>query len=321
MPLTAAATVPASALPWIALIAAIALLLVLDLAVMKGRGGIMSLRVAALASVFWVSVAFVFFLVLVAAGDTGGAQAFVAGYLVEKSLSLDNVFVFVLVLGAFSVPAAERHRLLTYGIVGALVFRALFIVMGAAVLSEFAWLNFVLAAVLVATGWRMWRHRHDDDSERALIDGIRRRLPISDSPPAGRLARRENGRTVLTASGAALVAIGVVDLILALDSVPAILAITSDAYIVFAANAFALLGLRPLFFFVSELADRLYYLKAALAALLVFVGAKMAVAQVAGKLGPEITLPIIAAILAAGVIASLVRRRRLARPVHTTQEV
>jgi tellurite resistance protein TerC len=316
-----AAVVPAASWPWIALIAAIALLLVLDLAVMKGRGGVMSLRGAVLASAFWVSVALVFFLILIAVGDSGGARAFMSGYLVEKSLSLDNVFVFVLVLGAFAVPMAERHRLLTYGIIGALAFRAVFIVVGAAALSEFAWLNLLLAAILVATGWRMWRHRHDDDSERALVEAIRRRLPISDSPPAGRLARRENGGTVLTASGAALVAIGAVDIILAVDSVPAILAITSDAYIVFAANAFALLGLRPLFFFVAELADRLYYLKAALSALLVFIGAKMAAAQFVGKLGPEITLPIIAVILGAGVIASLVRRHRLARLVPASQEV
>ena len=310
-----------AALPWIALSGAIAALLVVDLFVMRGRGGVMSLRFAALASAFWVSVALAFFGILLVAGGSGDAQAFLAGYLVEKSLSLDNVFVFLLVFSAFAVPVAERHRLLTYGIVGALVFRALFIVAGAAVLSAFAWVNFILAAVLVATGWKMWRHRHDYDGERALVERVRRRLPIADGAPAGRLAVRENGRRMLTAGGAALVAVALIDVVFALDSVPAILAITSDTFIVFAANALALLGLRPLFFFVGELVERLPYLKASLAALLVFIGAKMAASQVVGKLGPEITLPIIAAILGAGVVASLVRRRPPAPSTPAIQEV
>ena len=311
MTLISASVVSSSTLPWLALIGALAVLLVLDLAVMKGRGGVRSLRGAALASVFWVAVSIGFFGILLAVGGSGDANSFLAGYLLEKSLSLDNVFVFLLVFSAFAVPAAERHRLLTYGIVGALVLRAVFIVGGAALLSQFAWVSFIFAALLVYTGWKMWRHRHDHDGERALVDRLRRRLPISDEPSGQRLLRRENGRRVLTASGAALLGIAIVDIVFAIDSVPAILAITSDAYIVFAANAFALLGLRPLFFLVAELTERLYYLKTALAALLVFIGAKMAAAQVVGKLGPEVTLPIIAAILGTGVVASLLRRRRL----------
>jgi tellurite resistance protein TerC len=242
--------------------------------------------------------------------DRSDASAYLAGYLVEKSLSLDNVFVFLLVFTAFGVPVAERHRLLTYGILGALVLRLIFILAGVAVLGAFSWLNFVFAAFLVWTGWRMFRHRHDHGGEQALIDKLSRRLPMSSAPPEGRLARREDGRRVLTTAGAALAAIAIVDLIFAVDSVPAILAITTDSFIVFAANAFALLGLRPLFFLVADLVERLYYLKTALAALLVFIGAKMALAQVVGKIGPEISLPIIAAILTAGVVASLVRDRR-----------
>ena len=301
-----------SAAPWAGLAVAIVVLLAIDLFVVRGRGGEMSLRLATVASLAWVGVSLAFFGILLAFGDAEDASAYLAGYLVEKSLSLDNVFVFLLVFTAFGVPVAERHRLLTYGIIGALVLRLIFILAGAAVLGAFSWLNFVFAAFLIWTGWRMYRHRHDHDGEQELVEKLSRRLPMSSAPPEGRLARRENGRRVLTTAGAALVAIAIVDLIFAVDSVPAILAITTDSYIVFAANAFALLGLRPLFFLVAELVERLYYLKTALAALLIFIGAKMGLAQIVGKIGPEISLPIILGILAAGVIASLVRDRRAA---------
>jgi tellurite resistance protein TerC len=275
---------------WIALIVAIAVLLAIDLLVVRGRE--MTLRAAAVASVVWVAVSLAFFGVLLATGADAGS--YLAGYLVEKSLSLDNVFVFLLVFTAFGVPAAERHRLLTYGIAAALVLRALFIVVGAAVLHEFGWVSFVFAALLGWTAWRMFRHRHDHEGEDELVRKLRARLP--------------------SASVAALAAIALVDVIFAIDSVPAILAITSDTFIVFAANAFALLGLRPLFFLVSDLVDRLYYLKTALAALLAFIAIKMALGELVGKIGPEISLPVIAAILGAGVAASLLRERRYSRP-------
>jgi tellurite resistance protein TerC len=207
------------------------------------------------------------------------------------------VFVFLLVFAAFGVAGADRHRLLSYGIVLALVLRAVFIVAGAAALHAFGWLSFVFAAFLIWTGWKMFRHRHDHDSESAIVTKLTRLLPIGSA-------------------GAALVGIAVVDILFAVDSVPAILAITDDTFIVFAANAFALLGLRPLFFLVAELVDRLYYLKTALAALLVFIGAKMAAAEFVGKIGPEISLPVIALILGTGVAASLVRSSRT--PTHAT---
>jgi tellurite resistance protein TerC len=278
---------------WLALSAAILVLLAIDLLVVGRRGGEMSLRFAGMASVVWVGVAFAFAGVLALVGSGGDAADYVAGYLVEKSLSLDNVFVFLLVFGAFAVPNAERHRLLTYGIVGALVMRAVFIVVGAAALERFSWIAFLFAALLVWTGWKMFRHRHDHDGETALVEKVRARLPAA-----------------LPAGGAALAGIAIVDVIFAVDSVPAILAITPVPFVVFAANAFALLGLRPLFFLVAELVERLYHLKTALAVLLVFIGAKMAAGELVGKIGPEYSLPAIAAILGAGVVASLIRERR-----------
>ena len=161
----------------------------------------------------------------------------------------------------------------------------------------------------------MFRHRHDHDSEEALVDKLRSRFPIANggSDGGGKLVVRENGKRLLTVGGAALLAIAVVDVIFAVDSVPAILAITPEPFVVFAANAFALLGLRPLFFLVAELVDRLYYLKTALAVLLIAIGLKMAAGELFGKIGPEYSLPGIALILGTGVVASLVRQRRLDR--------
>ena len=281
-----------SPIAWLALIGAIVLLLVVDLFVVGRRGGEMSLRFASLASVFWIAVAFAFGGVLLLFGEPAAAGDYIAGYLVEKSLSLDNVFVFLLVFGAFGIAEAERHKLLTYGIAGALVMRAVFIVLGAAALERFSWIAFLFAALLVYTGYKMFRHRHDHDSETELVEKLQRRLPG------------------LKAGGAALAAIAIVDIIFAVDSVPAILAITPVAFIVFAANAFALLGLRPLFFLVADLVDRLYYLKTALAVLLIAIGLKMAAGELWGKIGPEYSLPGIALILGTGVVASLVRDRR-----------
>ena len=283
---------------WIALIGALAVLLAIDLLIVRGRGGEMSLRAAAVASALWVAVALAFGAVLLLAGERADAEAYLAGYLVEKSLSLDNVFVFLLVFTAFGLPVAERHRLLSYGIVAALALRAVFIVVGAAALGAVGWLSFVFAAFLIWTGWKMLRHRHDHGAEEAMVERLQRWL------------RPEHGRWALSTGAAALAAIAIVDVIFAVDSVPAILAITSDTFIVFAANAFALLGLRPLFFLVADLVERLYYLKTALAVLLVFIGAKMAAAEFVGKIGPEYSLPAIAAILGSGVVASLVRNRR-----------
>jgi tellurite resistance protein TerC len=300
-----------SAFAWGALIGAVALLLLIDLKLMSGRGGAMSPGLAARASIFWVALAFAFAAILLIVAGPASASNYVAGYLVEKSLSLDNVFVFLILLGAFRVADHERHRLLTFGIIGALVLRGLFIVVGAAALAAFGWLNFVFAALLIWTGVRLWQHRHDHEGEEALVEGIRARLPISDAEHGRRLLVREDGRRLLTRSGAALVGLIVVDVIFAIDSVPAILAITTDAYIVFAANAFALMGLRPLFFLVADLVERLYYLKAALAALLIIIGVKMVVGHVGEKVGPEITLPAIALVLGVGVAASLVRARRM----------
>ncbi|HEU4975428.1 MAG TPA: hypothetical protein VFT50_10100 [Baekduia sp.] len=282
---------------WLILLGALAALLAFDLwlARREARGAGMSVRKATLHSVGWLAVALAFgFGILMALGGRD-AGLYYAGFLVEKSLSLDNVFVFLLILTSFGIADHERHRLLTWGIVAALVLRGVFIAIGATALHHASWISFVFAALLIWTGWRMFRHRHDSEGETAFVERLRSKLPN------------------LSVSTAAVAALVVADIVFAIDSVPSILAITDDPFIVFAANAFALLGLAPLFFLVADLVERLYYLKTALAALLVLIGIKMAAGELWGKLGPEISLPAIALVLGTGVVASLVRDRRAAR--------
>lgn len=313
MPVPALAAAPLAepgTTAWLGLFAGIAVLLVIDLLVLKGRGGAMSTKAATVTSIVWVAIALSFGGILLALGTKEQASSYFAGYVVEKSLSLDNVFVFLVVLDAFVIAAHHRARLLTYGIVMALVLRLLFIVAGAAALKEAGWLSIPFALILLWTGIRLWRSRHDHGGEAELVEGVRKRLSVAEGDHGGALTTKVLGKRRLTAAGAALVAIAVVDIIFAVDSVPAILAITTDTYVVFAANAFALLGLRPLFFLVAHLVERLYYLKPALAILLIFIAAKMGASEFIGKVPPQWSLLGIAVILGTGVVASLVRDRR-----------
>lgn len=269
---------------WLVLVGIVVALLAVDLVLMRGREAAPTVRQASVASVAWVSIALAFGFGLLVLGDPGQGQAYFAGYLVEKTLSLDNVFVFLLVFGALGVPSADRERLLTFGIVAALVLRAGAIVAGAALLDAFGWVSFLFAALLAWTAWGMLRHRHDHDSEAKLAEGLVRRLPLKGG-------------------AAALVAIAVVDLIFAIDSVPAILAITDDTFVVFAANAFALLGMRALYALLEGASDRFEHLGSGLAFILVFVGAKMLLEDLV-HLPVALSLLVIVAALAASVLAS-----------------
>ena len=294
---------------WLVLVGLVAVLFFLDLVVMRSRGGVMSTRGAMLATGFWILVAFAFggYILLTLGSEAG--KTYISGYLIEKSLSLDNVFVFLLVMSSFAIPFEQQHRLLTFGIIGALVLRALFIVAGAAALQTFGWVSIPFALILLWTGVKLWQHRHDHDEETKLVEKVYDRLPITQDD-SGKLWIRKNGKRLFTPAGGALIGIILVDILFAVDSVPAILAVTTDVYIVWAANAFALLGLRPLFFVVAVLVERFYYLKTALAVLLIFIGIKLGLQEFVGKLDPAISLAVIALILLTGMIASLIREKR-----------
>jgi tellurite resistance protein TerC len=305
-------------LGWALTIGAIAALLIVDLAVAGRRPHAVGFREAAAQSVFFIAVAVAFGLVLgLVAGWDFGAQYF-AGYVVEKSLSVDNLFVFVIIMSTFAVPAEHQHKVLTIGILLALILRAIFIALGAALLSAFSFMFLVFGLVLVFTAVQLFRHRDEDPSleDNVLVGFARRRLPFTDAYEGGRIVTRESGRRVFTPLLLVLLAIGSTDLLFALDSIPAIFGVTREAFIVFAANAFALLGLRALFFLVSGLLDRLIYLSIGLSLILLFIGAKLILhfGHLQSHAIPEISTPlslvVIVVILAVTTVASLVASRR-----------
>ena len=297
---------------------AVVALLTIDLVVAARRPRVVAFREAAAWSILYVALALAFGVGLgLVSGWTYGAEYF-AGYAVEKSLSVDNLFVFVIILTTFAVPAEHQHRVLTFGIIAALILRAIFIALGAALLAAFSFMFLLFGLLLVLTGIQLFRHRDEDPTidDNVVLVTARRLLPFSDRYDGGRLTTHENGRRMLTPMALVLIAIGTTDVLFALDSIPAIFGITQEAYIVFVANAFALLGLRALYFLVSGLLDRLVYLSAGLAAILVFIGAKLVLHYLHKRWDgvPEISalqsLVVIACVLGIVTIASIVKTRR-----------
>jgi tellurite resistance protein TerC len=278
----------------------------------------MSFRAAAIWSLFYIAAALAFGAALgLLAGWSLGTQ-FLAGYVVEKSLSVDNLFVFVIIMSTFAVPAEYQPRALAFGIGLALVLRAIFIALGAALLAAFSFMFLVFGIALIATAVQLVRHRDQDPSvtDNRLVAFARRRLPLTDRYDGGRILTLVNGRRMLTPLFIVLLAIGTTDFLFALDSIPAVYGVTRHPYIVLAANVFALLGLRALFFLVAGLLDRLVYLSVGLSVILTFIGIKLVLHF--GHLQhhgiPEIStaasLAVIVVVLGATTMASLRAVRR-----------
>jgi tellurite resistance protein TerC len=242
----------------------------------------------------------------VAGGEHAGE--YFAGYLIEKSLSVDNIFVFALIFGYFSVPAKYQHRVLFWGVVGALVMRAGFIAAGATLLDRFSWTVYVFGAFLLVTGVRMARQRDDhvDPSRNPLLRLLRRRVPMTEGYEGQRFVVRRAGRLLATPMLAVLLVVETTDVVFAVDSIPAIFAVTDEPFLVFTSNAFAILGLRALYFLLAGMITRFAYLKIGLAAVLAFVGVKLLLTHVV-HLPIWLSLGVIAGILGTALVASLVR--------------
>ncbi|MFN8622273.1 MAG: TerC family protein [Chloroflexota bacterium] len=295
---------------WILLIAIIATFLLLDLFVFHREAHRVSFREAAIWSVVWIGLGLGFGgLVWAWMGPQAGGE-YLAGYAIEKSLSMDNVFLFAMIFGWFLVPAEHQHRLLFYGVLGAIVFRLVFILAGSALLDAFHWTIYIFGAILLWTGWRMARSSgHGIDPDRnPVLRLMRRVIPVSDRYDGGRFLTMENGRRVATPLLAVLVVVETSDILFAIDSIPAIFAITTDPFIVFASNAFAILGLRSLYFLLAGLIDRFAYLKIGLAALLVFAGVKILISDIY-KMPVLVSLAAIVSILAVSIAWSLWKTR------------
>jgi tellurite resistance protein TerC len=304
---------------WAATIGLIVVLMVADLFTTRpGHQHAVGFREAVLASVFYVAVALAFGVVFgLVAGWQYGGQYF-AGYIVEKSLSIDNLFVFVVIMTTFAVPAEFQHRVLSFGILVALVLRGIFIALGAVLIASFSFMFAVFGVVLLLTAIQLFRHRDQDPDieDNAVVRIARRVIPISDSFAGGRMLTSVDGRRVATPLFIVFLAIASTDLLFALDSIPAVFGVTREAFIVFTANAFALLGLRALYFLVTGLLDRLVYLSTGLSLILAFIGVKLLLhfGHKQDHAIPEVStgasLIVILVILTLTVVASLLKSRR-----------
>ncbi len=284
-------------------LALLAVLLAADLALLR-RATLLSLKQALWWSAAWIAISLLFngWLAL-RYGPTAGLE-FLTGYLVEKSLSIENIFVFALIFGALKIPIAAQQRVLPLGIIGAIVLRGAVIAAGTALLDRFEWLLYPFGAFLVYTGAKLFLNRHARDAEAPLLGLARRIVPSAEELDGGRWTTVRNGRRLATPLLLALILVTVADAVFAVDSVPAVLAVTRDPFIVFSSNALAILGLRALYFAVAALLQRFRYLKAGLAGILLFVGAKMMLAD-AIHVPPFLSLAVIVAILGAAVVLSL----------------
>jgi tellurite resistance protein TerC len=307
---------------WLAFVGLILGLLALDLFVFHKHAHVVSVREATIWSVVWIALGLGFgALVWGWLGPERGGEYF-AGYLIEKALSVDNIFVFAMVFGYFAVPAAYQHRVLFWGVVGAIVLRAIFIAAGAELLKEFHWLIYLFGAILVATGVKMaFGGETQIDPERNLLRRLLRRImPVSGEYHGQRFFIRQAGTLVATPLFAVLLIVETTDVLFAIDSIPAIFAITREPFIVFASNAFAILGLRSLYFVLADVMHRFEYLKVGLGGILVFAGAKMLLSETAYKIDVWVSLGIIGLILAASIAASLLMTRRHTAPEPGTEE-
>ncbi|MGY1606122.1 MULTISPECIES: TerC family protein [unclassified Geodermatophilus] len=291
---------------WLAVLGVIVGMLAVDLFAHR-RAHVIGVREAALWSAVWVAIGVGFGAWVWWAYGAEFGQQYYAGYLIEKSLAVDNVFVWAIIFTFFAVPREYQHRVLFYGVLGALVLRGAFIAGGAALIESFEWVLYLFAAFLLVTGWRMLRQRneHIDPSRSRTLQLFRRFVPMTDAYHGQRFFVRRGGVLLATPLLAVLVLVEVTDVVFAVDSIPAIFAVTDEPFLVFTANAFAILGLRAMYFLLADLIHRFVYLKVGLALVLIWVGVKMLLKIDLYYIPTTVSLAVIATILGVAVWASL----------------
>ena len=298
-------------LEWAAFLAFVLAMLALDLGVFHRKDHVVGPREALGWSALWVTLALCFGgYIWVRFGSETGMQ-FLTGYVIEKSLSVDNIFVFVVIFGALGIPPIYQHRVLFWGIFSALVMRGAMIAAGAALLSRFHWIIYVFGAFLILTGVKLlFAGGATDHPEKSAVFRLLQRLvPASPHLDGNHFFTKANGKWLATPLFFALALIEITDVIFAVDSIPAIFAVTTDPYIVFTANVFAILGLRSLYFLLASYVEKFTYLKPSLAFVLMFVGGKMAAIDVV-KIHAAVSLAVVVSILTIGIVASVIRSKR-----------
>lgn len=308
---------------WVAFIVGVTVMLLLDLLVLNRNAHEISMREAAITSAVWITIGLSFSLVLWGVLDNGGTAAarYLTGYIVEKSLSVDNVFVWAVVFNYFAVPSKYQHRVLFWGIFGALVMRAVFIFAGAALLESLDWMMYVFGAILLVTAIKVFR---DVDAEiepekNPVLKLVRKFLPVTEHYVGQKLFVRQNATLLATPLFVVLIMIEVTDVVFAVDSVPAILSISEDRFILFSSNALAILGLRALYFLLEAVHHRLVYLPKGLGVILFYVAAKMLIHEWV-EIDPFVSLAVIAVLLTITVWASLRKTRGLIAPSGGSKE-
>ena len=299
---------------WGAFITLVLALLALDLGVMHRKSHVIGVKESLVMSGFYIAIAMLFGgWVWWAQGAENGA-AYFTGFLIEKTLALDNIFVISLIFSYLAIPREYQHRVLLWGILGVIILRAIMIGLGAALIAEFSWVLLIFAAFLVYTGIKMLcvKEADPDIANNPLLKYLRRHLRITDTVQGEHFFVRQKDtagtiRTYVTPLFIALILVEVADIIFAVDSVPAIFAITTDPYIVYTSNIFAILGLRALYFALAAIIHKFHHLKTAMALVLIFIGGKVFVADLMGidKIPPSISLGVTVLLLGGGVVASL----------------
>lgn len=299
-------------------------IMALDLGVFHRKAHEVSLREATIWSAVWVTLAMLFACGVFAYRGAKDGMLFLTGYLIELSLSVDNVFLFAVIFTYFLVPPLYQHRVLFWGIIGAIVMRGIMIVAGTALINKFHWVIYLFGVLLIVTGIKMYLHRNQtvDVAESAFLRWLRRTLPLTNVYDGQRFFTRIEGKRVATPLFLVLALIEATDLMFAIDSIPAIFAVTRDPFIVFTSNVFAILGLRSMYFLLAHVMDRFRYLKVGLAVILVFVGLKM-VGESFVEVPIAVSLVVVVVVLTVSVTASLMATRREAvmAEISQTQEV
>ena len=297
---------------WQMLLGVIAVLLLVDILVVHRRPHVAGLKEAAIESVVWVSIGIGFTFVIWAMFERAAAVEYISGYLIEKSLSVDNVFVWAMIFSHFQVPREYQHRTLFWGIFGALVMRFVFIFLGVAIIERFDYVLIGFGLFLIYTGVGVFRHGDEDEKDPSDTRTMRlfhRFVPTTDELDGQKLFTKKNGKRLATPLLAVLVVIEISDLVFAVDSVPAVLAVSNEQFIVFAANAFAIMGLRALYFLFADIKDRFVYLKPAISVLLIYVGLKMTIAHWY-HVPTWLSLLFIMTVMTVAIVASVVHDRK-----------
>jgi tellurite resistance protein TerC len=297
---------------WVGFNAFILVMLALDLGVFHRKSHIVSLKESLTWTGVWVMLALLFNAGVWHYAGSAKALEFFTGYVIEKSLSVDNVFVFALLFSYFAVPPTYQHKVLFWGILGALIMRAIMIAAGAALITKFAWIIYVFGGFLILTGIKMIVKREEEihPERNPVVRWFKKFMPVTPEFRGDKFFVRENGLRMATPLFVVLLLVEISDLIFAVDSIPAIFAVTKDPFIVYTSNVFAILGLRSLYFALAGVMDKFHYLKIGLGVVLSFVGVKMILAHTAWKIDTLVSLGVIVLILATSVVWSLLKPKK-----------